>query len=104
MKNRIFASLVALSGMLLFLSSCYKDPLKDLTEDESRIYITNYDTSVTFSSYRTYSIADSVAIISNNNFQSDLGDHLYLFTNDIRKQLFTNLEVILQQLLPIQSS
>ena len=30
--------------MLALLSSCVRDPMNDLTEDESRIYITNYDT------------------------------------------------------------
>ena len=52
-----------------FLSSCVKDPVKNLTQEESRIYVTNYDTTVTFSSYKTYKIADSVAIITNNQLQ-----------------------------------
>ena len=47
------------------LSSCTKDPLKNLSEDESRIYITNRDSTVNFSSYKTYSIADSVLVIDN---------------------------------------
>jgi hypothetical protein len=67
MKRKFLLPLVALGLITLIISSCYKDPLKDLTEDESRIYITNYDTSVNFSNYATYSIADSVAVVSNNN-------------------------------------
>jgi len=55
----------ALLGIML-LNSCRKDPLNHLTNDESRIYVTNYDTTVDFSMYSTYSIADSVAVISNN--------------------------------------
>jgi hypothetical protein len=47
------------------LSSCTKDPLKNLAEDESRIYITNRDSTINFSSYKTYSIADSVLVIDN---------------------------------------
>jgi hypothetical protein len=47
------------------LSSCTKDPLKNLSEDESRIYITNRDSTINFSSYKTYSIADSVLVIDN---------------------------------------
>ena len=47
------------------LSSCTKDPLKSMTEDESRIYITNHDSAANFSSYKTYSIADSVLLIDN---------------------------------------
>lgn len=50
------------------LSSCTKDPLDNMTEEESRIYITNRDSTVSFSSYKTYSIADSVTLIDNNRF------------------------------------
>lgn len=52
--------------MTALLSSCERDPLNQLTEEESRIYITNYDTSVNYSNYATFSIADSVAVIRNN--------------------------------------
>ncbi len=52
------------------LSNCTKDPLKDMTADESRIYVTNYDTSVSFSNYKTFRIADSIAIIRNNQLQA----------------------------------
>lgn len=51
---------------LVLLSSCVRDPLRDMSEEESRIYITNYDTAVSYSSYATFSIADSVAVIQNN--------------------------------------
>lgn len=48
------------------LGSCTKEPLNNLTEEESRIYITNRDSSANFSSYHTFSIVDSVSVISNN--------------------------------------
>jgi hypothetical protein len=54
----------------LFLLSCTKDPVKDLTAEESRIYITNYDTTVSFSNYTTFRIADSVAVVVNNQLKS----------------------------------
>ena len=66
MKRRTLLQLSPVALLLVLLSSCYKDPLKDLTEDQSRIYITNYDTTANFSSYRTFSIADSVAVVSGN--------------------------------------
>jgi len=66
MKKRTLLQLSPVALLLVLLSSCYKDPLKDLTEDQSRIYITNYDTTANFSSYRTFSIADSVAVVSGN--------------------------------------
>lgn len=49
---------------------CTKDPVKNLTQEESRIYITNYDTSVAFSNYNNFRIADSVAVIVNNQLRS----------------------------------
>jgi hypothetical protein len=51
----------------LSLSSCRKDPLKDMTDEESRIYITNRDNNANFTSYNTFSIVDSVAVASNND-------------------------------------
>jgi hypothetical protein len=55
----------ALLTMMAF-GSCRKDPLNNLTNDESRIYISNYDTTASFSSYKTFSIADSVDVIQDN--------------------------------------
>jgi hypothetical protein len=54
--------------MNLLLGSCKKDPLNNLTNEESRIYITNYDTVANFSAYATFSITDSVAVIQDNQF------------------------------------
>ena len=61
-------AMFAFSGIAV-LSSCTKDPLDNLTEEESRIYITNKSDNVNFESYKTYSIPDSVYVISNNSFQ-----------------------------------
>jgi hypothetical protein len=47
-------------------TSCTKDPMNNLTAEESRIYITNRDNTVNFSNYKTYSISDSVFVIDNN--------------------------------------
>ncbi|MBO9151202.1 DUF4136 domain-containing protein [Chitinophaga sp. GCM10012297] len=64
MKRTGFMLSVLAAGALL-VSSCRKDPLKDMTAEESRIYVTNYDEEADFSSYKTFSIVDSVAVISN---------------------------------------
>ena len=55
----------AVLGIVL-LNSCRKDPLNHLTNDESRIYVTNYDTTANFAAYATFSIADSVDVIQDN--------------------------------------
>ncbi len=60
--------LMLLMVFIAALSSCTKDPLDNMTEEESRIYITNRDSTANFSSYKTYSIADSVTLIDNNRF------------------------------------
>jgi hypothetical protein len=51
---------------LAFFSSCKKEPLNHLTNEESRIYVSNYDTTAGFGGYRTFSIEDSVSIIEDN--------------------------------------
>lgn len=65
MKRMMKWALVAFT-VVVTAGSCTKDPLNNLTGEESRIYITNRDSSVNFSSYKTYSISDSVLVIDNN--------------------------------------
>ena len=60
-------AMLAMAGVAL-VSGCTKDPMKNLTAEESRIYISNRDNNVNFGTYKTYSIADSVAVINNNSF------------------------------------
>ena len=69
--------IVSLSGLISFsvlYIGCTKDPLKNLTQDESRIYITDHDSTANFSGYKTYSISDSVAIIDNGKVSRQLND------------------------------
>lgn len=68
MKRMIGLAMLALTSVAL-LSSCTKDPMSNLSEEESRIYITNKNNSADFSTYKTYSIPDSVYVVSNNQFQ-----------------------------------
>lgn len=60
---------ISAAAVMSLLGSCTKEPLNNLTEDESRIYITNRDSSANFSSYTTFSIVDSVSVISNNRLE-----------------------------------
>lgn len=55
-----------IAAAAISFSSCQKDPLKNITASESRIYITNRDSSVNFNEFNTFSIADSVGIIEDN--------------------------------------
>lgn len=53
------------------VSSCTKEPLDHISQEESRIYITNYDTTANFKSFSTYTISDSVAVIQDGSSQME---------------------------------
>ena len=67
MQRMIRVAVLALTSIFV-ITSCTKDPFNEMTEEESRIYITNSDTTANFSSYKTYSIVDSVSLIDNGSF------------------------------------
>jgi len=62
----------ALTGVAFSYVGCTKDPLENLSQEESRIYITDHDSTVNFSDYKTYSIADSVVVIDNGQSYQQL--------------------------------
>jgi Domain of unknown function (DUF4136) len=72
--KRHLIMLLGLVGMSLIYAGCTKDPLNNLSEEESRIYITDHDSSVNFSNFKTFSISDSVAVIDNGNVKKQLSD------------------------------
>jgi hypothetical protein len=72
MKQKLM--LPALAAAICMLGSCAKDPVSKLSSEESRIYITKHDSTANFSLFRTFSISDSVAIISNNRLQEKTRD------------------------------
>ena len=51
---------------------CTKDALNNLTQEESRIYVTNKDSTADFNSLKTYSISDSVNVLDNGFSYKDL--------------------------------
>lgn len=58
-------SFLYIAGFLM-LQSCTKNVVDNLEPDEKPLYITKQDGAVDFSSYATFSLADSTAVISNN--------------------------------------
>lgn len=91
LKNLIMKKkylLLALFGVLTFsFFSCTKDPLKNLTSEESRIYVTNVDSSVTFSTYKTYSISDSVDVLDNGQSYKQLTDVDQVYITAVKKYM-----------------
>src|ERR1044072_3335553 len=51
---------------------CTKEPLNNLTEEESRIYVTNSDSTINFAGFKTYSISDSAVVLDNGSSYKDL--------------------------------
>ena len=64
--RRFIALLSVVTGLSAVATSCVKDPMDQLSPEESRIYITNFDSTANFSTFKTYSISDSVAVITDN--------------------------------------
>ena len=79
------------AGALLMMAafgSCKKDPLNNLTNDESRIYISNYDTTANFAAYKTFSVADSVDVIQDNLlYGKELGSFDSLVISTVGQQM-----------------
>ncbi|HXS58862.1 MAG TPA: DUF4136 domain-containing protein [Hanamia sp.] len=64
--KKIFLTLTGLASLSVVFVGCAKQPLDNISAEESRIYITDHDSAVNFTNYKTYSISDSVAVIDNN--------------------------------------
>lgn len=86
--NKQFLSglaILAIGGSLL--TGCAKDPLSDLNQEDSRIYITNYDNSASFGSYATFAISDSVVVINDNRVSREQTTTDLAYINALRQQL-----------------
>lgn len=63
------AGLYGCVAVALTMYGCSKDPIKNLSDDDSRIYITNYDSSASFTSFKTFHVSDSVAVVDDGKLQ-----------------------------------
>jgi len=72
MINKQVTCSALIACVLIPFFSCTKEPLKNLTEEETRIYVTNSDSTVNFSSFKTYSISDSAVVLDNGTAYKSL--------------------------------
>ncbi len=86
MKNKhvLIAAFSVCSAMLF---SCTKEPLNNLTQEESRIYVTNSDSTLNFASYKTYSISDSADVLDNGQTYKDLQPVDQAYMDAIKKYM-----------------
>jgi len=73
--------MLACLGVGLLLTGCRKDAIDNLSAEESRIYITNHDANAGFSTYKTFSIADSVLVVTDNSGRKQLNATDVAFIN-----------------------
>lgn len=73
--------------LTLLLASCSKDPLNNLTREETNVYSTNRDTTINFRLYRTYSISDSLIIRRSNGIQYSSTTQDQAFINAFRQNM-----------------
>lgn len=83
-KNVMWLTILALGALF---TGCTKDPLANLTDEESRIYITDHDSSANFSAYRTFSISDSVAVINDGRASKELTTTDQAFINAVKTEM-----------------
>ncbi len=69
-KWSLYVSLLLMLGGTL--TACRENALDGLSPADSPVYITNYDRSVDFSQYKTFSLPDSVVIQVNDQFATSL--------------------------------
>jgi hypothetical protein len=86
MKKYLLAGMGILSFGAL-LTSCSKDPLEGLSQEDSRIYITNHDANASFTSYNTFTISDSVAVLNNNQVSREQTASDVAFINAVKAQM-----------------
>ena len=72
------------------MTACNKQPTDNLSNEESRIYITDYDSTVSFASYKTYSISDSVAVVDGNQSVKQLTASDETYIDAIKKYMSQN--------------
>lgn len=72
--KRTLLAMIGIATFSVIFTSCTKDVVSNLNTDESRIYITDHDSTVNFNNYKTYSISDSVAVINNGQSTRELTD------------------------------
>ena len=83
-KNVFWLSILVIAGMF---AGCLKDPVSNLTSEESRIYITDHDSARDFKNFHTFSISDSVAVLNNGQASKQLNGTDQAFIDAVSKEM-----------------
>ena len=85
--KRVKLLLSGIVGLSIFYVGCAKQPLNNLSAEDSRIYITDHDSSVNFSNYKTFSVSDSVAVIQNGRAAKELNTVDSAYISAVKKYM-----------------
>ncbi|MBY0476060.1 MAG: DUF4136 domain-containing protein [Chitinophagaceae bacterium] len=73
MKRLIFLSTVL--TIIFVANACRKDPMNNLSAEESWVYISSGQNGITFSNFQTFTLPDSIILVSNrqgsNNYETN---------------------------------
>jgi len=84
---KIIRLLAVGSCAAVLLLGCKKDPLNNMTDEESRIYITDHDSTVHFDNFHTFSVSDSVALIENGKAKKQLNEADAAYIQAVKDQM-----------------
>jgi len=84
-STHLIVAAVALCTATFF--GCTKEPLNNLNQEESRIYVTNKDSTVSFADYKTYSISDSIVVLDNGSSYRDLSPSDQAYIDAVNKYM-----------------
>lgn len=71
-----------------WLTSCTNDPVNDLSDLESQVYITNRDKTADFKTFKTFSITDSVTVVQDERSTTALTS----LDKDLLTRIITNMQ------------
>lgn len=83
-KNVLWMSILVAGAAF---TGCSKDPLASLTAEESRIYITDHDSTKNFKNFNTFSISDSVAVLNNGQASKQLNETDQAFIDAVKAEM-----------------
>ncbi|MES2004471.1 MAG: DUF4136 domain-containing protein [Bacteroidota bacterium] len=87
MKNKSVLITGILALAFFVFSGCRKEAVSNLSDADTRIYITQYDSTVGFSTYKTFSIDDSLTVLNNGVASRSLTTTGQAFINAVIKYM-----------------
>lgn len=86
MKSSVFAWLLLAATGGLVLTGCQRDPVADLSAEDSQVFLTNH-TNTAFTQYKTFSIPDSLLLVENGKTTPTVETVALMFLDQVAQNL-----------------